>query len=194
MYMAPPFLAVSGEYAEAYRQIKGFREVLYDPLTRLYKHQWDDESKTLLRDVIWSSGVGWTAAGIARTLLHYPDEMNTEKQVLTDWLKELIDAALNYLRPDGFFHDIMNDPDSFVETNSAQMMAYAIYSGISNNWIDQTYLSYAEIMRNAADGKVDGYGYVRDVAGSPNFDSPGESVEGQAFYLLMEAARSKIIQ
>jgi len=40
----------------------------------------------------------------------------------------------------------------------------------------------------AALSKIDAEGLVRGVCGSPNFESPGTSTEGQAFALLMEAA------
>lgn len=36
--------------------------------------------------------------------------------------------------------------------------------------------------------KVDEFGSVQDVCGAPNFESAGTAVEGQAFFLLMEAA------
>ena len=36
--------------------------------------------------------------------------------------------------------------------------------------------------------KVDDLGFVRDVCGAPHFKSPGTATEGQAFFLLMEAA------
>ena len=43
-------------------------------------------------------------------------------------------------------------------------------------------------MRQAAHAKVDDRGFVQDVCGAPHFDSPGTAAEGQAFFLLMEAA------
>ena len=43
-------------------------------------------------------------------------------------------------------------------------------------------------MREAAHGKVDEYGIVQGVCGAPNFDRSGSAPEGQAFFLLMEAA------
>ncbi len=38
--------------------------------------------------------------------------------------------------------------------------------------------------------EVDDYGLVRNVCGMPSFDHPGVAPEGQAFYILMEAARA----
>jgi hypothetical protein len=43
-------------------------------------------------------------------------------------------------------------------------------------------------MRDAAHAKVDSMGLVRGVCGSPEFDHPGTATEGEAFFLLMEAA------
>ena len=36
--------------------------------------------------------------------------------------------------------------------------------------------------------KVDAHGLVQGVCGAPRFDRPGTAPEGQAFFLLMEAA------
>jgi hypothetical protein len=47
-------------------------------------------------------------------------------------------------------------------------------------------------MRKAAHGKVDERGYVQGVCGAPFFDAPGRATEGQAFFLLMEAAHARL--
>jgi hypothetical protein len=43
-------------------------------------------------------------------------------------------------------------------------------------------------MRRAAHARLDDYGLVHGVCGSPNFDHSGTASEGQAFFLLMEIA------
>jgi hypothetical protein len=48
-------------------------------------------------------------------------------------------------------------------------------------------------LRAAAIGKVDAFGIVQGVCGAPNFNRAGTSTEGQAFYLLMEAARRDLL-
>ena len=68
------------------------------------------------------------------------------------------------------------------------MLAYAIYRGASGAWLDAAYLDAADRMRQAAHAKVDDEGLVQDVCGAPTFDHPGTAPEGQAFFLLMEAA------
>ena len=76
------------------------------------------------------------------------------------------------------------------ETNLAQMLAYTIYRGVAGGWLDAAYLAPADRMRRAAHDKVDAYGLVQDVCAAPHFDRPGTAPEGQAFFLLMEAAYS----
>ena len=49
-------------------------------------------------------------------------------------------------------------------------------------------------MRNAVHRKVDKYGYIQDVCGAPFFDNPGRATEGQAFFLLMEAAYNNLLK
>ena len=91
-------------------------------------------------------------------------------------------------RTDGLFHNYIDQSDTFVETNLAQMLAYTIYCGAAANWLDRNYVAHAEKMREAARAKVDEFGYVQGVCGAPFFNKPGRATEGQAFFLRMEAA------
>ena len=109
--------------------------------------------------------------------------------MLAGFVREILDGALQHQREDGLFHDILDDPATFVETNAAQMFAYAIYKGVRGGWLDPVTLKDADRMREAANTKVDAYGLVQGVCGAPRFDRSGTATEGQAFFLLMEAAR-----
>jgi rhamnogalacturonyl hydrolase YesR len=187
-YMLPPFLAAAGEFKEAVKQIEGFRHYLYHPEYQLYSHIWDDEKKKFKREDFWGVGNGWSAAGITRVVKLLPERMISEKKKLIGYVKELLDSCLKYLRPDGLFHDVINKPDSFVEVNLSQMLSYTIFRGIKAGYLDPGYVEKAELMRKAANDKVDVLGYVHDVCGLPNFDRSYFAPEGQAFYLLMETA------
>ena len=85
------------------------------------------------------------------------------------------------------------DPSTFIETNTAQMLAYSIYRGIKGAGLDKAYLDHANKMREAAHQKVDDFGLVQGVCGAPNLDRSGTATEGQAFFLLMEAAYSDMM-
>jgi unsaturated rhamnogalacturonyl hydrolase len=188
-YMAPPFLAVAGHLEEAVRQLEGYRERLLDPETELWYHIWDEDLQDYARELFWGVGNGWAAAGMARVIETLPDAMSAEKARLVGHVTSLLDACLAHQREDGLFHDILDDPTTFVETNTAQMLAYTIYRGVAGEWLDRSYLEAADRMRAAAHGKVDEFGLVQGVCGAPHFNRSGTATEGQAFFLLMEAAK-----
>jgi unsaturated rhamnogalacturonyl hydrolase len=188
MYMGPPFLAVAGEPVEAVRQVEGLRRLLWNRSARLFSHIWDDGREAFERKAFWGIGNGWAAAGMTRVLQALPEGMRTDRRRLIGYVREVLDGCLRHRRPDGFFHDIVDDPRSFVETNLSQILSYTIFRGLKGGWLAKSYLEEAGIMRKAARGKVDALGYVRDVCGSPSFEAPGTATEGQAFFILMEAA------
>jgi unsaturated rhamnogalacturonyl hydrolase len=188
MYMAPPFLAVAGASAEAVKQVEGLRRILWNKPARLFSHIWDEGKKDFERKAFWGVGNGWAAAGMTRVLRALPEGMKAEKTRLAGYLREVLDGCLEHRRPDGFFHDVLDDQKSFVETNLSQILSYTIFRGVKGGWLPSSYLKDADIMRRAARSKVDDLGYVRDVCGSPTFEAPGVATEGQAFFILMEAA------
>jgi len=187
-YMVPPFLAAAGHPGEAVRQILGYRERLWHPGKKMFYHIWDEDTQSHARERFWGVGNGWAAAGMARVIRLLPDSMKQEKEMIAGFVREVLDGCLGYQREDALFHDILDDPSSFVETNTAQMLAYTIFRGVGDGWLDASWLPYAARMRSAAHDRVDAFGLVQGVCGAPDFDRPGTAVEGQAFYLLMEAA------
>jgi rhamnogalacturonyl hydrolase YesR len=187
-FMGPPFLALMGDFDEAVKQIEGFRKYLMDPDKKMYYHIWDEEKKDYARKKFWGGGNGWTAAGIAKIINLLPQHREDLRKKMTVYGKEVIDGCLAYQRPDGLFHDIIDDSTSFVETNLAQMLAFSIYTGIKAGWLDLTYKEKADSMRLAARAKTDEYGIVQGACGSPNFDRSGTSTEAQSFFLMMESA------
>jgi unsaturated rhamnogalacturonyl hydrolase len=189
MYMAPPFLAVAGAPAEAMRQVEGLRRRLWSPEKGLFSHIWDDGERRFVRQAHWGVGNGWAAAGMVRVRGALPPAMGADRDRLAGYVRETIDGCLARQRSDGLFHDVLDEPSTFVETNLAQMLAYSIYRGVREGWLEPRYGEAAERMRAAALARVDAEGYVQGVCGSPTFDRPGTATEGQAFCLLMESAR-----
>ncbi|HVP18735.1 MAG TPA: glycoside hydrolase family 88 protein [Spirochaetia bacterium] len=187
-YMAPPFLSAAGYHEEALKQIAGFRRLLLDPQLRLLSHIWDDGLQAFARKAFWGVGNGWALAGMTRVIRTLPDVMARERETLAGYVQEGIDACLSRMRDDGLFHDVIDDPSTFVETNLSQMLSYVLFRGMTGGWITTGRLEQAEKMRRAAQGKVDRFGLVQGVCASPHFDRPGTAAEGQAFFLLMEAA------
>jgi unsaturated rhamnogalacturonyl hydrolase len=192
MYMSPPYLCVAGEADESFRQIKGMRKALWNNDAKLYAHRWDATKKQFINSKFWGVGNGWAMAGIARVIDDLPKSKSKERETLIKYNTENIDGCLKHLRADGLFHNILDDKNSFVETNLSQMLAYSIYRGVKSGWLPSSYLGPANKMRKAAHAKVDESGFVTGVCGAPHFNSPGRAAEGQAFFLLMESAYNKL--
>ncbi|HVO74959.1 MAG TPA: glycoside hydrolase family 88 protein [Ignavibacteriaceae bacterium] len=192
IYMLPPFLAAAGKYEEAVKQIEGARGYLWNPDKKLLSHIWDCEKGAFVSKDFWGVGNGWSAAGVTRVIMALPDSFEVQKKKLEGYVKDIIDGCLVYMREDGLFYNIIDNPNSFIETNLSQMLAYSIYKGINGGWLDRSYKIKADKMREAAHTKVDDLGLVQGVCGSPEFDHPGTAAEGQAFFILMETAYNEL--
>ena len=188
-YMLPPFLARAGHYGEALAQIDGYWNALFRPEKSLLAHMWHDGNKRYTREAVWGVGNGWAAAGMARVIGLLPEVYASKRALLAERVKTLLDGALQWQRSDGLFHDVLDDPNSFVEVNAAQMLAYTIFRGVHEGYLEASYLPAAHSIHTAATAKVNRYGLVEDVCGAPHFNAPGTAPEGQAFYILMETAR-----
>ena len=149
-HTSPPFLAYAGHCAEAIQQIEGHRKRLWDPDKKLISHRWDESRQQFARKAFWGGGNGWAAAALARVIRALPEDRKADKERLAGYLKELIDGCLAHQRADGLFHDIADDPNSYVETNLAQMLAFAIYESVRGGWLPSDYLKAADRMRAAA--------------------------------------------
>lgn len=194
VYMAPPFLAVMGELDEAVAQIEGYLSYLKDETTGLLYHIYDAGTDRFVRKKLWATGNGWALLGIAR-VAEVAMERNEKEYAdgLIGYGTELLDAMLPYQLPDGRFHDILDEEDSFVEGAAAMMMATFIYRGVAGGWLSETYRPYAEKVYTTMDAYVDEYGLIREVCGCPHFLTPGTSAESMAAYLMMQGWRDKSV-
>jgi rhamnogalacturonyl hydrolase YesR len=190
-HTAAPFLAAVGRPDAARAQIEGYRRRLWDADARLYRAIWDEKKQAFARRDFWGVGNGWVACALTRLIRALPAERRADRAELVAHLQDLLAGCLAHQREDGLFHDVVDDPQSFVETNLAQMLAFSIHEGVRGGWLGDDLLPAAERMRAAARGKVDADGFVQGVAGAPDFRHAGIAPEGQAFFLMMETAARK---
>ena len=194
-YITPAFFCKYGDVEEAMIQIKGLKKHLFNQPIDLLNHKWDDKKKEFERNDFWGLVNGWALVGITRVISILDEEhkdsdsYDKDRRYLISYLLDILHGCLTFQRDDGLFYDILDNPQSFIETNMSQMLAYTIYKGVNAAYLNKEYLIFADNAREAVHNKVDKYGFVRDVCGMPSFSSPGIAVEGQAFFLLMEASK-----
>ncbi len=195
-YMAPPFLAAMGEIDDAVTQLKGLFRYLQDPQTGLLYHNYDVGTGRFVRRLLWATGNGWALLGLVRTAsLAEKAGRETEARELREMAAALLRALRPYRREDGLFHDILNDPASFVDGTSAMMAAAAAYRGLLEGWLPEDGVTFkeAEAAYAAMTGRIDRFGILHDVCGCPHFVSSGTSAEAQASYIMMDAWREKLL-
>ena len=190
-YMLPPYLAAAGHYDEALTNLYGYWDALYDPEAGLMRHQWNEAARKFRNPAHWGTGNGWTLAALARVIPMLPDAYGADKKRLAAMAKGLAGRVISYMSADGSYHNVIDDPATFREINLSQMLAYTLYRGMTDGWLDDSYLPAAQKLRRAAEESVDAYGFVHDVCGAPAFDKSGLSPEAQAFHLLMENAAGR---
>ena len=192
MYMVPPFYAIMREYQEAVKQADLRIKLLWNEEKQVMNHQWDAEKNTLWRDKRWGAASGWTLAALVKIIHWLPENLHRERELLCSHFNRLVNGMLQYQLPNGLFHDCLDEPDTFVETNAAQMLAYSIYRGVYWGFLDNSFISSADRIRKTANEQVDDIGLVQGAAAAPGFESPGVSPEAQSFYILMETAATDI--
>lgn len=177
VYMVVPLLALCGHPAAAAAQVDGHRHRLHDERSGLYAARWDADRERLAHPGHWGTGNGWVVAGLARALRLRADWPAGRRAELAEHARQVLDACLAHRRPDGLFHDVLDDPGSFVEVNVAQMLAYAALTGVADGWLPGSYRDVGRDLFAAANRRVDRHGLVRPVSGAPDFTRPGTSAE-----------------
>jgi unsaturated rhamnogalacturonyl hydrolase len=191
VYMVMPTLVLAGEVDEAVRQLAGHRARLFDESAGLYSARWDEDTARLTLGDFWGTGNGWVVAGIARALHVSAGGSAVWRTDAAAHARTVIDACLACRDTDGLFHDVVTDPGTFSEANLAQMLAYAILTGVADAWLPESYASAGRSLVASARRQVDAHGFVTGVCGAPRFDRQGTSAEAQSFFLLATAAASR---
>ena len=187
-YMAPPFLAVAGHPDEAVRQVAGYRRRCATRRRASTSTCGTRTCSAFTRKLPWGVGNGWAAAGMTRVIRALPATMATEKEQVVGFVRELLDACLRYPargRP------LPRHPRRSEDLRGDELRADVRLLDLPRRrrrLAAPSYLQAADRMRAAAHAKVDSLGLVQGVCGAPNFDRSGTATEGQAFFLLMEAA------
>ena len=183
----PYALVITGHPKEGYLQMKGILDRLYLEKSGLYAHIRDGKTGKYPDGNAWSVGNGWILTGLLRTRRALPDEMKEERKDLETRFKALLLQILKFQCHNGGFHDIIDGPESFMESESTAMIACAIYGGIIDGILepDKALLEKAEKMREYIRQHILEDGRVTGASSSPFFDRPGTAVECQAHVMML---------
>lgn len=166
MYMSVPAIVQMGKlagedkyYNEALKQVKQFSERMFVKEKGLYMHGWV-ESMDDHPAFFWGRANGWAVLTMTEVLDVLPQNHPDRPKVLAQ-LKEHIKGIASYQSGEGFWHQLLDRNDSYLETSATAIYVYCIAHAINKGWIDPiAYGPVAQLGWNAVSSKINAQGQV----------------------------------
>jgi unsaturated rhamnogalacturonyl hydrolase len=166
MFMGVPALAQMGKltgdkkyYDEAAKQILQFAKRMFNKEKGVYMHGWV-EGMTEHPQFHWARANGWGILTKVEVLDVLPENHPARPEIIA-LLKAYVKGLTSYQSGSGFWHQLLDREDSYLETSATAIYTYAIAHAINKGWIDG--LAYAPMVLlgwNAVSTKVNEKGQV----------------------------------
>ena len=157
-----PFLArlgrATGEdhyFDQAAGELLGYARTLQDADGGLFRHGHEEYAGRV--GAYWARGNGWALMGLAETLVVLPPGHPAVPE-LRDRLGGLIAALGERQHAGGLFHTVLTDPETYLETTLAAMLAATLPCAIAHGFVDPAYAPMAARARAAVLAQVDADG------------------------------------
>lgn len=168
MFMGIPPIVYYSKYAEqeqdkyiseAVKQVLQFSDRMWVAEKKLFRHGWV-ESMTDHPAFFWGRANGWALLTICEVLDVLPED-HAEREKILNLLQEHIRGLASLQSGDGFWHQLLDREDSYLETSATAIYVYCIAHAINNGWIDaQAYGAVALLGWNAVSTKINSIGQV----------------------------------
>lgn len=144
MYMSVPFLAQMGKltgdtryYDDAARQVIQMSQRLFNRDTGLFDHAWFQDDINDPR-FYWGRADGWALMAMAELLTVLP-ETHPERNHVLEIYRRAAQGVTEYQSATGLWHQLLDKPDSYLETSASAMFTYAIARGVNRGWLSPIY-------------------------------------------------------
>jgi len=168
LYMSVPALAqmgaLTGEaryFDDATRQIIQFSSRMFMPENGLYRHGWVQEMDSH-PTFHWGRANGWAIVAMAELLSELPENHPARAAVLAQFRAHAAGLA-RVQGHTGLWHQLLDRPNSYLETSASAMFVYAMARGINRGWLDP--LAYGPVVSlgwNAVAQQVNAKGQVEN--------------------------------
>lgn len=173
MYMGVPCLAWYGAYAkdlsylhDAVQQIRLFKQRMWVQEQQLFRHGWV-ESMNPHPVFPWGRANGWALLTMCEVLdaiqVANNPSLNEDRAFVLELLQQHIEGLCKLQDKTGFWHQLLNDPDTYLETSCTAIYTYCMAHAICEGWIDaaaygpQTLLAW-----NAVSTQINSLGQVEN--------------------------------
>lgn len=166
LYMSVPAIAQMGMltgdaayYDEAVRQITQFSKRMFNTEKGLYMHGWV-ESMDVHPQFHWARANGWALLTKVEVLRVLP-ENHPGRPLVLELLRAHIKGLASCQSGQGFWHQLLDRNDSYLETSATAIYTYCIAEAINRGWIQrEAYGPMALLAWNAITTKVNAKGQV----------------------------------
>ena len=166
MYMAIPAIAYMGKYTgdtkyydEAVKQILLFKQRMWLPEKKLFRHGWVEDMQPHPA-FHWARANGWAILTLCDVLDALPENYKGRNEILKLY-QEHVQGLVALQSGEGFWHQLLDKNDSYLETSATAIYTYCIAHGIDKGWIDAlAYGPVAMLGWHAVSSKVNADGEV----------------------------------
>ena len=166
LYMSVPALAQMGKltgdkkyFDDACRQVIQFSGRMYNREKGLYMHGWI-QNMDPHPEFYWARCNGWALLTMCELLDVLPENHPSRNQVLEQF-RAHIKGLASYQSGSGFWHQLIDRNDSYLETSATAIYTYCAAHAINKGWISaQAYGPMAVLGWNAIQTKVSDKGEV----------------------------------
>lgn len=166
LFMGVPALAQMGKltgdqkyYDDAVRQVIQFSERMFNHEKGLFMHGWI-QGMNEHPQFHWGRANGWAVMTMVELLEVLPQNHEGRARVV-ELLRKHIRGLANYQSEKGFWHQLIDKNDSYLETSATAIYTYAIARAINRGYVDgKVYGPMVCLAWNAVAGKVTDNGQV----------------------------------
>jgi unsaturated rhamnogalacturonyl hydrolase len=166
LYMSVPALAQMGKltgdkkyYDDAVKQILQFSKRMFNKEKNVYMHGWVESMKEHPQ-FHWARANGWAIMAMVELLDVLPEKYAGRNEVIAQ-LQAHAKGLASYQSGQGFWHQLLDRNDSYLETSATAIYAYCLARAINKGWIDsKAYAPAAMLAWNAVSTKVNDKGQV----------------------------------
>ncbi len=166
LYMALPALVQMGNltgeprfYEEVNLQFNAYFKRMFNKDLGIYMHGYLEGAERH-PEFHWGRANGW-ALLTACEILEYLPEDSPFRQNIMEKMKMHLNGLLNLQSGSGFWHQLLDKEDSYLETSATAIYTYVIAKGVNKGWLDTRVYGPAAILGwQAVQSKVNGIGQV----------------------------------
>ena len=166
LFMSVPALAQMGKltgdnkyYDDAVKQVLQFSKRMFNKEKNVYMHGWVQDM-AVHPEFHWARANGWGVMTMVELLDVLPKN-HLGYNLMLEQLQAHVKGLSSYQDGTGFWHQLLDKNDTYLETSATAIYAYAIARAVNNGLIDKrAYAPVALLAWNAVATKVNAKGMV----------------------------------